>query len=239
VEGNVVLDETGDNLIVEKMTGSLSIQDNSNYYSVYRVLIIKENTKMTQEENDAADKAQLDLQFDNIVAEGTITLKRTGVQLDGIFANQSLSPVSIGQDYSVDLSQLSLQFPLDRSVLGSDEEFTVITYVDGGFDYPLLPPNGQKAANNAHQGNPVASAIDFELNPNPASTSVNVILQNVNPASSAIITISDISGKKVKDMTVNGSTNYQIPVDNLDNGIYFVSIKANGETKFKKLFINK
>ncbi len=74
----------------------------------------------------------------------------------------------------------------------------------------------------------------FHIYPNPASTSVT--LSNL-PIDSDL-KIVDITGKVISAITVT-STNMEVPIDFLSNGIYFIQIEQEGAIAQKKLVVNK
>lgn len=64
--------------------------------------------------------------------------------------------------------------------------------------------------------------------PNPASTNVNIPFQ-LSSNQKGCIEIYDVIGKIKGQFYINSKTNIQsLPVDNLNNGIYFVQLKVNG-----------
>ena len=78
----------------------------------------------------------------------------------------------------------------------------------------------------------------FEIFPNPATTSVSV--QNTTDLKNSIITISDLSGKKLKSLRVpTSTTKMTIDISGIESGLYLVRILDNYGTKRSfKLVIN-
>ena len=78
--------------------------------------------------------------------------------------------------------------------------------------------------------------------PNPAQATTNIDF-NVVRASNVSVKVSDISGREVKTLVNNkrmvGKQSITCDVNDLNNGIYFVSIVAGDQSTTKKLVINK
>lgn len=75
--------------------------------------------------------------------------------------------------------------------------------------------------------------------PNPASTHVSLILNNMS-AQSANINILDMQGKVVFQNEVQGDTNFEIKnisVNHLEAGVYFVNINSGKQSTTQKLVI--
>ncbi|UII25836.1 lytic polysaccharide monooxygenase [Fulvivirga maritima] len=82
-----------------------------------------------------------------------------------------------------------------------------------------------------------SGALKYEMYPNPASTSV-AIRANKNLIGS-VINITDMSGKYVKSLTIQGNTlNEVIDVSDMKKGLYFIKITSpNTATKSLKLLV--
>ena len=75
------------------------------------------------------------------------------------------------------------------------------------------------------------------ISPNPSRGIVQ--LNFAKSVATASITVSDFSGRTVYSTKLNSSQSQQIDLGNLPNGVYLVSIDANGELFTKKLIIKK
>jgi hypothetical protein len=77
----------------------------------------------------------------------------------------------------------------------------------------------------------------FNIYPNPANTSATIYIENENFSSSIII--SNILGEEVKQITINKNSSSQIPlnVEDLQAGIYFITLSSKDKTLTKKLII--
>lgn len=76
--------------------------------------------------------------------------------------------------------------------------------------------------------------------PNPAHESVSVYV-NGNFNGKTTITLTDMWGKTIatqqKDMQQNGAFTTTLPLHQLPNGIYFVTVFANGAKQVHKLLV--
>ena len=75
----------------------------------------------------------------------------------------------------------------------------------------------------------------FKVYPNPASEEINI---NSNKIFNAVITISDFTGKIVKETVMNG-LNCSVNTSELNNGIYFVTITDGISVANEKVVIKK
>lgn len=74
----------------------------------------------------------------------------------------------------------------------------------------------------------------FEIYPNPASSTVN-IKSSVN--GNAQINIVDMTGRCVKQIATNDMSNVSVNVEDLNKGIYFISIQQDNNYNIQKLVI--
>lgn len=78
-----------------------------------------------------------------------------------------------------------------------------------------------------------ALAGSFSVYPNPATDVLN-ISNSINAEINAI-TITDLNGRTVKQITTNGSVDSQINISDLNTGVYFVNINSNEGSLTKKI----
>jgi hypothetical protein len=89
--------------------------------------------------------------------------------------------------------------------------------------------------------NEEVASFGLEVAPNPASDATNVTF-TVKNTTDAIINVIDMAGKVVATQTlagINGTQNVAINTSALNNGMYTVSVAANGTIVTKKLAIRK
>lgn len=78
------------------------------------------------------------------------------------------------------------------------------------------------------------AAKGFVMYPNPASSKIT--LQMTAEANNAAVTITDVLGKTVGQLTFTG-TQSDIDVSSLNSGIYFVNVSADGKVATQKLVV--
>lgn len=79
--------------------------------------------------------------------------------------------------------------------------------------------------------------VEMMINPNPVASTMNISLE-AEANEKATIVITDLSGRKVYNGTTNviaGSNNIPVNVNNLNKGIYLVTLQLSGETLIKKI----
>ena len=85
------------------------------------------------------------------------------------------------------------------------------------------------------------TGVGVEAYPNPAAANSEVVLSmTANKATTAIITVTDMSGKVVKTMNaeiVDGKNNITISTNALSNGMYLVIVAGVGFQSSSKLVI--
>lgn len=234
IDANVAMNEDYNGLIIENLTGNLKIETGSNFYATYHIIVVKENQNMTDVELAEVDEKAHNLQFDDVVSEGAITLNKSGATATGILENVQLNTYGDERNTVLSFGNFNKAVNLDRSALREGEEFTLYTYVDGGYDW-------------AQTGTPAARKMmmlenEFEVYPNPACSSVNISLPSELAGHNIIISILDITGRTVQQI-FNGVTQTSkmenIPVGNLSSGMYFISVSSEENNIVrKKLTIN-
>lgn len=79
--------------------------------------------------------------------------------------------------------------------------------------------------------------VEMMINPNPVASIMNISLEAESNENASII-ITDLSGRKVYSGMKNviaGSNNIPVDVNNLNKGIYIVTLRLSGETLIKKI----
>jgi hypothetical protein len=74
--------------------------------------------------------------------------------------------------------------------------------------------------------------------PNPASDRINVVLPAGTGYDDIFIEMWDNSGRKTDLPLLSKELFYEIPVNNLNNGIYYLSISVSGKTFTEKIVVN-
>ena len=78
------------------------------------------------------------------------------------------------------------------------------------------------------------NGYSFAILPNPASDFVKI---NFNKEQTGMISIKNILGQDVYKEKINKTLNANIPVYNLDNGIYIIEFNSNDTYFSKKLIV--
>jgi len=106
---------------------------------------------------------------------------------------------------------------------GDDELFAdsvQVTYTIGGIDCFL-------------SDNEIETTLDYSVYPNPANSVLNISIFENNTS----ISIFDVVGKTISEMELVNGTN-TLNIENLNAGVYFYSIKRNGNSiETKKLIV--
>lgn len=163
--------------------------------------------------------------------------------------------INLAEDF---MHELDEQYPCVAATHGYNGQFWVMysaddkqgLYLDISDTYPnsnggsitenyqyacLIRPEGLGI--NEHEAvNPMTSA---RLYPNPASDMLNIEV-NASQASEMSISIYNIMGQKVMDQNVNittGMNTRNINISDLNSGIYFVTVKANGFENTMKFIV--
>jgi hypothetical protein len=80
--------------------------------------------------------------------------------------------------------------------------------------------------------------VEMQINPNPVIASTMNISLEAEANEKATIVITDLSGRKVyngKTNVIAGTNNIPVNVNNLNKGIYLVTLQLSGETLIKKI----
>jgi hypothetical protein len=72
----------------------------------------------------------------------------------------------------------------------------------------------------------------ISLYPNPADALLNVVSPNAQITG---ISIHDVLGRKVEDITVNNERSYQVDINSLDTALYFVTVTTESGSVTKRI----
>ncbi len=110
----------------------------------------------------------------------------------------------------------------------------ILNYNDGMY-FDLMRNFGDCKNALRMRSNPILTAIpnenpnkSLDLFPNPASNFIQLQLDHFNHS----ISINDLSGKTLLRLNSNGNTSFQIPVNQLQDGMYLISVDATKYSKF-------
>lgn len=239
INGDVDLNADGDALHINNVNGFLKIENNSDFYSTYHIVVVKEDSTMPSDDNDSLQAQYGRLEFNNLVAEGSVTLTKAGVESTGILAGLvNAQPNTENDAFVLNIAGINAVIPLNRALLGPNEEFTVITYVDGGFDFSQAAPDGQQRQMQ------VRGATGFKMLPNPASTHLSIDLPAEFIGQEVGVSVVDITGKISRSLFAgkideNNRFLTGLDVSELPTGLYLVKVTSGAKTLVEKLMISK
>lgn len=122
------------------------------------------------------------------------------------------------------------------------QQGTVLGYVAAGTIFSLTDPGAimiRLSDMNDLGVSENAQSLSMSVYPNPAVDVTNVRF-DAKTQGNAVITVTDMTGKIVQTKTLNnvfGVQNIEVKTNDLNAGIYFVNVSANGETATKKLTV--
>ncbi len=172
--------------------------------------------------SDSADYTQANFANQNIFAIGSAYRIRItdvnhpfGGYWDVADSTTYFVKIQNGNIYKVVFTQFSGSAPAGNGLVGFDKTLV--------YEKPITGIAG------------VETASRFILYPNPAIDQLNIVI-DANEAGMHQVTVTDLTGKVAytTSMPVNGLQNIVVPVSNLANGYYLVSVEANGNRSVQK-----
>lgn len=139
-------------------------------------------------------------------------------------------------------STTRLRFRADASA--DDDQVYIDDVVITGCQQQLLVGNQLEDRNDVAAFEEEEKAADLgnlQISPNPASDNINIRF-DAGAAANAVISILDMTGKTVISAaisTVEGFNQVSVPVNQLTNGLYLISIRAGEELLTEKMMIAK
>lgn len=236
---------TDDHLLrVENLTGTVTIASGQDLYSKVRILVVKENESITDDEAMHRDELAKQGVFENVVYSSEIIVTKGSMTADGIFSGLpagKLTDISNDESTGYSLNNISLSHTIDAS-LEPGEHLTVITIVDGGVDISSAIVPGADGRPAAAQ--PVAGAIPTEIYPNPAVNTVNCKLFAASDNETITVKAFDITGKEIGTIYSGTSVKGYNVIENIDvsglpQGVQVLETNVGGITERKKITITR
>lgn len=89
----------------------------------------------------------------------------------------------------------------------------------------------------------ITTSIRHKIHPNPATEKVNLDVEWQKMPTAGQIVFHTITGEQIKSVTVHlktGKNNFELPIQDLMHGVYFLTLKSNEvEEKLKKLVVTQ
>jgi len=226
-------------LQINELSGEIAIQNNSNFYSTYQIVVFKEKTNLTQKESEVQEIANEKLNFENIVAQGGITIRNGSMVLDGFLKEKFATENYIStkdNTYGLDISNLNLSIPINLTQpLGADENLVFSVYADGGLDFTsvLADPNqNQKMEIQKFE----ESLGTITCYPNPSTDFLNIEFNNKSLTYN--VKLYNTNGQLIETPFSDNSKGLTLSLENLPNGMYYVQIaKSDDSIETKKIIV--
>jgi len=245
ISGDIDINQNNE-LIINNLTGMLEVDQNVDHFSSLKIVIIKENINITNEEAQQNEEAVTTGVYGNIVYSSEIKVSKNSIYYDGVFAgnNQSLNEWSTNLAKGISLDSFNAAVPLGSN-LAPDERYTIITIIDGGFDISssivssLSNGGDYDSYSNGETENPTGianyekAATTISIYPSPASSAITVKMPL--HANNATLELMDNTGRKVLESSGLQSGENKIEIKHLPSGIYFYTVSINGKSQHGKL----
>ena len=242
INGDVDIDDEN-KLVINNLSGNLSISSNADYYSTLNFIVIKENVNISDDEALENEKKVENGDYSDVVYSAKINVSKNGTYYDEAFKkgliNNQIKEINSDGEKTVKFENFSVIIPLDVN-LADDEKLTIISVIDGGFDTSTADVS-KMSNTNVENNNLVTYNNTPKLSPNPAKDFVEVYL---NPKTSELVNINIINS--LGKVFINKSENInpeqksiRINTEHLLPGNYIVEIKSPSITTTQKLLINR
>lgn len=236
------IDITDDHqLSINNLSGKLNITPGADFYSTIKIVVIKENIKITDEEAFENEQRVQDGTYSDIVYSSQLSVTKNGIDSDGIFSKgvQSQQIKKYGSDLEtgMKLENFSAEVPLEVS-LADDEKLTVITILDGGFDISSAVVQNLSKTSLVNMSK---QPSEIKIYPNPAQSFTEIQFHLAHHGIAAVRLI-DRLGKTVlkkSERLDSGRQTIRLNTENLIQGTYIVEINSDGKISSQKLLISK
>jgi hypothetical protein len=228
-------------LVINKMNGKLGITAGASYFSNIKIVVIKENQNISDDEALQHEEQVQNGTYPDVVYSAQLNISKNGITHEGVFsegiASGSIKEFNANQEYGVNINDFSVVAPVNAE-LQEDEKLTLVTVIDGGFDISSAVVS--KNANDLLTSNTADSKMP-KLYPNPAKDYVDITLDADKKEFVHVRIVSPfgkISAEKVESLNIGRQT-IRLNTEQLLPGVYLVEIQSEGNTYSRKLLISK
>ncbi|MBS1614929.1 MAG: T9SS type A sorting domain-containing protein [Bacteroidetes bacterium] len=233
-------------LVINNLKGTVSIANSSNYFSKFKILVVKENENETDEQAQASDSLRHLGIFLNVVDSSELSVSKNIVTATGVFAGlteSELSQIQNADSAGFNLNNISLTKDLNVQ-LAEGEHLTVITYIDGGLDISSAVLNQGNPSARMAPASTTVTAQTAHFYPNPVSSGVlNCDVESKVDDANVSITAFDILGRQLGELysgkVTRGVTSIKdINVSNLPKGIQILKVKVGDYITSHQITVN-
>ena len=171
------------------------------------------------------------------VVESGLSVLVTGGEISGTTLNMS-NVARVGRMKDVDILSDTVLLEIPSTV--NLQNARILAYIQNDVTFEVTGgTKGLELDNAASAGiGTIAKEVNFEIYPNPTSSSVTLMLDKLTKYSNAEISIVDVNGQTQFHQSLTSIPSaFQIADHHLSKGIYFVKVQCENETLVQKLEI--
>ncbi len=227
-------------LEIAGFSGELSIRKNTDFYSKFKVLIVVEDSTISEEsallQQSLADEGQ----YLNVVDSSEILVKNGEFIISGFLETANSTAIEqlvSNEKYGVKIKDLSFNHNINYE-LKKNETFTLITIIDGGFDISSAIINSQPRISQKAKH----SMLSVNVYPSVTTSTLNIAIQGNLEINHVQVYVTNLLGQRILNLENGIFEGKKIQLDNqdislLDAGCYIVQILINDELVSKKIIV--
>lgn len=237
-------------IVCSGLKGKIAVSESGDYESIYKIILIKDDKEddiCTNDPNDPdlcyGQKTILDFSNMQIAYETSITVSKNGImgkgelaQLAGQFKKISFE-VDGRTEQGVGIEFNNLSFSFDIPQQESTNNWTILCYVDGGYNQEKLT----KLLNRNCKSEPKNNDADNKINlfPNPVSDIATVTLnKDMIAKERGILSIYDINGNLMeRTNTSKYNSSISINTQKYNSGVYFLTYESKTQKLSHKFIV--
>jgi len=237
VNADVILKDN--QLSITNLRGNISIENNSNFYSTYKIIVYKENKNATEKEHSTLLTNYDNMEYINIVTTGAINISKDKIELDGFFKNSFDTDryiTKVDNSFGLDLIDINIDIPLNAIELKDDEILSFAIVADGGLDFSSVILNEENKYTKLNSINNNLNSM-ISTYPNPAKEIIFVKLPNKEE--NYTFNFYNVNGQNIEIQPLGTTDGFTLPINNIPNGTYYLNIKSNnGIMETKKIIVS-